>query len=299
MIVALFSLVLIVVFQNCGNVKVEQPSIPAPQQFFSVSGSFCPSNSGAQTFLLQEFYIVNLTTKVSRFSGRFLADSDMDGLPDIEETEDFSLNPTSRRTNGILDAVCLDAGLVGCTPSGAGNFVSFGLKDVDVENQYLSGAYAQDQDQDKIPDFLEILFGTLVGTQDGDVSSDSPGGETSIEQIKKGKAPKSTLDNTLPEAQQTSYQTQYSTQVACPNSTNGYQFSLDQMPLLPTLAFSSTDESYLNHAENENLILFMVVSVTNGGAQKISYVLKKISYDNPLVTITLAPTDFVTIDTPL
>lgn len=279
-------------YQNCGNVRVGPKEVELPSTSFAIAGSFCPSTQRDVAFVLQEFYAINLTARASRFSGKFLADSDMDGISDKEEVEMFSLDPIRRRTRGILDTVCVDAGLIGCDPGIAGDPLTFGIKSIDVENQFNSGVYGEDQDKDKIPDFVELLFGTLVNVADGDISSDNPGGESNRNEIKKGLAPRSTLDQSLNQTFQVSVVPTLNLDLDCGASSEGYSFQVDRMPLSETLAFTSSDEPYLNHVRDENVILFLVVSVKANGDQEISYALRKVPLKGLVQNIDLQPDDF-------
>lgn len=288
--------VLLVNYQNCGNVRVQpQASLPPPS-YLKVGGSFCPSIQADDPYVLQEFFAVNLTARASRFSGKFLADSDMDGIADIEEEEDFSLDPLNRRTMGVLDSVCVEAGMIGCNPGNPGEFLSFGLKTIDLIDQGNSGVYGVDQDQDRIPDFVELLFGTSVNVADADVSSDLPGGESNISEIKKGMAPRSPLDQNLSDAFKIKLNSSLDLSFGCGASSEGYSFRVAQLPMVETLAFSSVDEPYLNHAANENVVLFLVVSVRANGEQEVSYALRKVPLAPGQVDIEVSAPDFEIIN---
>lgn len=284
-------------YQNCGqDIQLNSPEVVSKKSF-RLQGNFCPSVDAANTYSLQEFYVLNLTARTSRYSGRFLADSDMDGVADVEEVQ-YGFNPLLRRTYSILDSICLDAGSVNCQQTAPASFLTFGLMSNDLKVVPSPGVRGYDQDQDHIPDFVEILFGTLINQADGDISSDDINdGLTNIDEIKLGLAPRSNLDRNLSETFYTKVVDHRLDQaVDCANGQPGYSFKLQQLPLLDTLEFSSVDESYLNHAEGENLILFLVVSVTSNGVQEISYALKAISIQTPEVDIQISPLDFKNIN---
>lgn len=283
-------------YQNCGDIKVAPPPIEAPSTYLKVGGSFCPSIQRVDAFSLQEFYALNLTARSSRFSGLFQPDSDADGVSDFDETDRFDLDPDNRRTFGTLDSVCVEAGLIGCNPGNSGSALTFGLRTIDLENQFNSGVYGEDQDQDRIPDFVELLFGTLVNSPDSDISSDSPGGESNIDEIKKGLAPRSILDDSLSDKFWVKAIPRLDDSVDCGTVMNGYSFDIAQLPLVETRPFSSEDEPYLNHAANENLILILLVSVKDSGQQEISYVLRRVPLAPGQVGIDVKPEDFKLIN---
>lgn len=292
LVVILPTITLLLFYQNCGDVQLTPPTAKA-DVYFRMTGEFCTSvqNPG---YSLQEFYVVNLTARASRFSGKFLVDSDMDGIPDEEEVT-YGFDPQNRRTHSILDIVCLEAGAVYCDQGVTGQFLSFGLQDIDTEGGG-TGLTGWDQDQDKIPDFLELLYGTLINGMDGDISSSGHSTDTNIMQIKKGLAPRSTLDESI----NSSFYTLVKTRLAETSCAYGqrYEFQIEQLPLLQTAAFTSSvpEESYLDHTAGENVILFLVVSVSSGGQQEVSYVVKRVNYNDPQVTISVLPEDFKLID---
>lgn len=291
-IVAILPIIILLLFyQNCSDVRLATLKSEA-DVYSKMTGEFCTSVQ-ASTYSLQEFYVINLTARASRFSGHFLVDSDMDGIPDEEEAT-YGFDPQNRRTNSVLDIVCLEAGAVNCDPGVPGQFLSFGLMDLDTEGGGL-GRTGWDQDQDKIPDLLELLYGTLINVMDGDVSS-SGGSETNIEQIKKGLAPRSTLNESISPTFYTIIKNRLA-DTACENGQR-YKFQVIQLPLMKTLSFTSSvpEESYLNHTANENVILFLVVSITSSGQQEVSYVVKKVDYNNPHIEISILPEDFKLIN---
>jgi hypothetical protein len=287
----------ILLYQNCGQeVSLVSPK-PSNDVFFRMGGSFCPSVDAINNYSLQEFYILNLTARASRYNGQFLADSDIDGISDVEELQ-YGFDPVVRRTNGILDSICLDAGATNCDQVVLGDFLTFGLMTSDLESVQSPGVIGFDQDEDHIPDFVEILFGTLINQADGDVSSDDINdGKSNITEIKMGLAPRSILDRGVSETYHTKVINQrLDSSVICANGQPGYSFRLQQLPLLDTLAFTSLDEPYLNHAAGDNLIMFLVVSVTAGGVQEISYALKNVNVSNQQVEVEVTPNDFKNIN---
>lgn len=124
----LASLGLVLFFQNCGDVNVEnRPSlsapIVAPLEIKNIGGTIChldPVSAGS-TFRLSSFYILNLTAH--KFNGNLEPDNDLDGMVDL----------------GALDS---------------------GGETVSVTNI--------DTDEDGIPDFIEKLKGLNPTSSDAD-----------------------------------------------------------------------------------------------------------------------------------
>jgi hypothetical protein len=285
---------LVLGYQNCGDVSLsnKEASQGGAASFYKVTGDFCTSLDPTRSFSLQHFYVLNLTARASRVTGRFTADSDMDGISDEEEVNMFGLNPLRRRTFGLLDSVCAEAGLVGCDVV-EGDALTLGLKTSDLENQLNSGVYGEDQDQDGIPDLVELLFGTLVNFPDADVASSGPSREKNVIQIKKGMAPRTPLDDqVMPDSLKIQVEYGLNGDLDCGAGNDAYSFQVGRLPVLPTLAFSSSDEPYLSHEANVNMILFLVVSVSSNGNQEISYVLRPIQYPGSSVNIQIQKDDF-------
>ncbi|MEQ1723524.1 MAG: hypothetical protein ABL930_10140 [Pseudobdellovibrio sp.] len=107
-IVLLFSIsaVTLLGFQNCGNVKIEQPSVVTPPsvQAKGISGKICTSDqkvSDVSRYELNHFIIVNLTAVVT--NSTIEADSNVNGAADKIENNLTDI-PTIALTNNDTDS---------------------------------------------------------------------------------------------------------------------------------------------------------------------------------------------------
>lgn len=148
------------------------------------------------------FSAISLTTL--RRDGLLMVDSDMDGVPDVEERA-LGWDPQSPRStgvSGVLDGVCARLGgrdacqarrnSVVCTPQ---SLNSFGLSDCDYRMLSLDKLpkknqddWGVDSDRDGMPDYIEILKGTNPAVADMTSDPDSDG-VVSLEEIQKGTDP--------------------------------------------------------------------------------------------------------------
>ena len=278
-------------YQNCGDIRLasnltDQASIGA------VEGSFCSSLRANDPATLLSFHVVNMTARVNRLTGALESDSDMDGLPDIVEDNEpyksLGYSSTKRRSlGGILDRMCSEQGSVQCQGSGDMTVVTPGFvaSDLSTYNFGTGSIPGINSDNDLIPDFVEYLF-ELDLTRSDD-SNFSDGDSMSLaEELKRGRSPVSPNDGFLGGGgyQYSRYFPDAS--VPCPAGQTGYRFSISEMTLVPTKAFTSEEEPLLNHDVNINLIGVFLLSVNGANEKELQVGLLPLYVQRPTGTLT-------------
>lgn len=225
-----------------------------------------------QPYIVRKFGVVNLTAKMIK--GQLYADSDMDGIIDLDE-ENLGFDPTRRRSrvngNQLLDGLCFGLkakkcpAQLACGPSNA-----LGFNSCDIASYSMTDGV--DTDKDDIPDIIEVLKGTLPNHNDAFSNND---GDTLPlhEEIAIGRDPffkDDGLDRSF--LLQYSHYKSPESLIECPANQQAWTFQIDHVPTIPTLATNNTfDEDvkiqFLNHEKDENIIL-------------VYYIIKKVNEDS-------------------
>jgi len=302
-LIPVFILLILIGYQNCGEVSLQHVSAPLPLVFkTSLSGKVCVSqNSQINNFTLSRIYAVNVTSRLT--NGRLLADSDADGIPDVEEeASPLNLDPLNPRTHGILDSICLSQGGLSCNiipgmcdPS---QQIATGINDCDVVSTPSSNYRGINSDAkelrhnaDLVPDYLEIIRGSSRVTADADLDNDGDS-LTNDKEIRLGR------DINFPD--DGNIDPQYLMQVSyAPGETlsechgnQSYNLSINP-PLLPVQAYQNPGDP-LSHQKNENVILVYLVSEAPTGETEYWIAVKKIMLGGQEESqMTLTPSDFV------
>lgn len=220
---------------------------------------FCGlANSGTNTtFKVKRFGAINLTARAE--GGRLLPDSDMDGIVDTLE-KDLGYDPQRARSQyAVLDGICKNGICDGTEDiSTCQGLNAVGLSECDVDKLNLSDGL--DSDKDLIPDFVEILKGIdPIQINDNYRNSDNDGLQNYTE-ILQGSDPLS-YDESFDKDLLMRYSVQKSLEPFsyCALPQESWSFTLDYIPLVPTLATNNQDvlslsKDYLNHEAGENVI---------------------------------------------
>lgn len=286
---------LVLFFQNCGDVKVnDSPSIPIVG---TVEGSFCSGQTADDPATVLSFYVVNLNARVDRATGALEADSDADGLPDsVEENSTYAglgYDSANRRSfGGLLDRLCSDQGSTLCDASGTVSNVAFGFNNLDLATfNFGAGAVPGiNSDNDLIPDFPEYLFELDITRSDDDNYSDGDS-MTLAEELKRGRSPVSPNDSFLAAAGYQYSNSYPDSSVTCPAGQTGYHFVIPQMNLVNTKSFSSVAEPNFNHENGVNLIGVFILSINGTNVKELQVGVMPLSSANPYAS--LSPTDFL------
>ena len=241
--------------------------------------NFCSlANSGSnRTYKVKRFGAINLSAKA--VGDRLLPDSDMDGIVDEEELM-LGYDPQKARSKYIvLDGICKNGICNGLEQINDCNGMNaLGLTQCDVDKLNLSDGL--DSDKDLLPDFIEIIKSTdPVSTNDNYRNSDNDNWRNYTE-VLQGSDPVS-YDESLSHDLLMKYAVEKSPVPFsdCELPQESWSFSLDQIPLVPTLATNNSDifslsKSYLNHEEGENVIfVFYIVSeeLEEGEENEVQY----------------------------
>jgi hypothetical protein len=152
---------------------------------------------------------VNAITLTTRsWQGEVLADSDMDGVPDVVEAKlgwDYQ-NARSLSAAGVLDGICYAIGgeaeckkrratISVCDPL---LFTGFNLNDCDLKMLNISGGKhtGVDTDFDGLTDYIEVIKGTNPSVNDSNQDADRDG-KTNLEELLLGTDP-NFFDNDFP-----------------------------------------------------------------------------------------------------
>lgn len=166
---SIFSLPVLFLFQNCNKVNLQSTqALDVLINLKTANAQFClPDN-----YTLESFFVTNLNMKASQKG--LQADTDGDGVTDVEELL-IGSDPYLRRTGGrVLDSICKDVDY-GALCS---NFTAecdmtenaMGLSGCDMmalqisKPTFLGGGL--DSDKDGIPDYLEVRYGSFPNIDD-------------------------------------------------------------------------------------------------------------------------------------
>jgi hypothetical protein len=258
-------------FQNCARTGLETPQLAST---LNASGetSWCLQDD-LNGYTVESFYVRNVN--VVPWLGNLVADSDADGLPDsVEKQVGFDpQNPRSR--SGALDRVCYNLGdngnscpMVAATCDPTPN--ALGMAPCDIQTLQLDQVYQHptqglDTDKDGIPDYIEILAGTDPKVIDNDQDPDHDE-ILNQDEIARGSNP-FFADADLPTSLLTKANSQHLTGAAASNCSGElWQFEVDHIQYVPTLAISSNAPGPLqSHNANENIILMVIKLRPNSG----------------------------------
>lgn len=307
----LAGLLLVIFFQNCGNIEVSNVVPDLTSKVSGITGQVCLANPNmvgnqngevppAGNFTtLRKFYIIPLTSLI--YAGSIAADSDVDGMADSLEifSGAFGYNQQDRRAKGILDGLCYrrlgpsaNSCATACTPTKS--YFYEGINDCDVDsfngNLDLKGLNMDAVDANSIdymPDFIEALRGTSVAAIDVDGSSnsdlDSLDNELEIIQNSDPNDAGSSSDN------QVSYTLQRDIVSACAGQVS-YSFTIPAYVTLPVSSFN--DGSELSHIQNENLAMVVVVSSSLQGKIQYQSYLMRVPHGSSNFSLEIQPQDF-------
>lgn len=266
---------LVVLFQNCSKVGLEQ-AVPSVAPFF-VKGEIeiCLENSMAN-YTLDTLLISNLNITPSK--GAIVKDSDSDGIPDSEE-EALGLNPLNRRSNGkLLDSLCLDlTGTADCLeeiPNCSATSQILGLNECDLKTMRLDSLYGHptqglDSDKDGIVDVIELLLGTMANADDRNDDPDHDGVMNWVE-IQRGTNP-IYANRSVDESQLLHYSTtKVPTSDACAGEL--WKVSVESLPLAEVQAYQDPLDNgnllspSLSHDYYENVITVFLKLKTQAGS---------------------------------
>jgi hypothetical protein len=228
---------------------------------------FCKyANSPVKTeYQTAEFNVVNLTAIMK--DGILRADSDMDGVPDK-----FDPDPVNARSNaaGILDGICQSSsGDFSCRQPNNCNkdrVTPFHLSECDLAALSMADGDGVDYDKDRIPDFIEILRGTLPTVNDAFNNLDGDG-LTNLQEIHVGRQVDSPDDSVGPELLLDWSISRLKDTDQCPANQQSWKISLNRIPTVPVKAYKDPlDKNFpnskfrLSHDENENVIFIYYIS---------------------------------------
>lgn len=263
-------------YQNCADAKLS--SVYKMTSVGNIAGKFCATLNGSATrYAVKNFFVTNLNAKIT--GNQLQSDSDADGLSDDFEIASASpaYNKTLRRTFGILDSVCAASGGLSCQYTGLTAAISTGLVETDLAGYSASaGGLGYDADADGIPDFLEILKSTFVVNDDA-LSDYDLDQKNNLKEVQEGTDVNSSDDQSIPPQHKTSVRYWLSANTGanpCAQGQKLYEFSVDNIPLLPVFAYTAEneEEGYLSHSQNENIILLSYISEPeNDGAPREYY----------------------------
>jgi hypothetical protein len=235
---------------------------------------------------------VNLTT--IKKGKNFLADSDMDGIPDIDEAG-LGYDPANPRSqvSGVLDGICERLGglakcqqmrsQITCDPTLFYNY----LTDCDVKilNLYNPTLLTQglDTDGDTLLDFIEIVKGTdpSVGDAAGDPDSD---GITNQFEIAQGTDP-FTVDSDTDPRLLTKFTSSFQANLPVCSQGGGWKMGVTQTSTSPTQVVSSfpANLNALNHAAGDQVIWMGYRMVAMNGSNNTN------QYYGKIVTVHVNP----------
>ncbi len=271
-ILSFASFILATSYNNCAQTKLETIQLASQAASLENKGEFCVSRNLNLPYTLGDFTVTNLTAVLRH--GQWLADSDMDGIPDSEERA-LGLDPHNPRTVAhLLDSICMSLG--GPTQCGSVSYACSGspndLNVSDCDRAALnlnhptdSGASGIDSDHDGIPDFIEIVRGTNPTEYDLDFDLDGDG-MTNRREFQIGTNPREP-DKEMAEDQINKFELLKLDNPSFPCANEAWTFNLNQIILVKPDAYtmpdspppaSLTDVQHrldFSHRQNENVIL--------------------------------------------
>jgi len=298
--------VILLSYQNCGDVGIKpaEESLASRQPLGEVKATICPSLSlRGQTsqFRISQAYLLNLSSTL--YQGRFLVDSDADGVSDTQE-QTLGMNPTLRRSRGLLDSVCLRTGTCTLPPTGCSNQpISPGLTDCDLQPfspPAGAGVYQGfDSEQVGIPDLIEFLRGTNPILPDANAHNDSDDIPNIVE-IQTGH------DVSNIRMTESRHRLSYNTRTiseTCNGIQNLIEMRVENLPLVETLAVtddkvythSSGRQIDFSHLAGENIIAFVYIAepMLGSGPKEMYFQIVKIHVTDSSGDFILQPDDFL------
>jgi len=288
-------------FQNCGQVKISENQ-SKPLVAAGIRGQFCVSKTAGSKYVKTKLYFLNLTAKP--VGHRLLADTDVDGLEDSLEAVPGSLfSPSDRRSGGILDSICYRRGLGTTCPPSPGScdpnkkFFFGGISECDVAafngNGGPKGLNTDGNTKmDFIPDFIEVLRGTSVASEDSDISADRDA-LSNEQEIILGSDPNDELSFSPPMENRALIELSLDEvpNAAC-NGQDSYSFNVSQFPTIPLEPYPDSDG--IAHSRDENLGMIVLVSrnIVTSNVQYHSYMFR-IVHNSGMNDILVRPEDFV------
>lgn len=295
---------LILTFQNCGQVAINSPekSNLALTTSQSIKVSVCSERTaGRAPVVIQNFFVSNITAKP--VTGTLEADSDMDGLADHIEMEQGSDPQNPRSLGKILDVLCADGGAscnpTACTDSKAG----FLLTDCDLRASASGGTLnGKDSDKDGLPDYHEIIR-ELKPAETAIASSDTDfDGQPYLIEALNGSDPN--FRESAPSALwMETTEVAPDLTVPCAINQELRTYSIPALRFAPTMAFTDVNANTrngginLSHTAGENVfVMFYTVRNPQGVAGttifKTMYYIFKQSSTDPSRSLNLTDLNF-------
>lgn len=221
-----------------------------------------------EQYKILEFNIINLTAVAKQ--GHLVADSDMDGVPDSDDTY-----PADRHSNSefLLDGICKKFGPafckrpLGCDPN---KINALRFNECDMMSANLKDGL--DSDNDNIPDLIEFLQRTNPLVNDAFVDSDNDIVQNIVE-IRSGNPVDSPV--LLPREEVSIWQRNLVKKVepSCPAIQDLWRIEVQQIPTTPVKAYVDPREMLpaphnaisISHAVDENIIfVYYIQQLVNG-----------------------------------
>ncbi len=246
--------------------------------------SLFPSLSSSDSYQLKHIVAANLTSRVNS-AGALVADSDSDGLFDVDEVPEISnTDPTVARSNGFcLDSITFK--MHGCVRVSCDPQVDVdgdGLNE--CEEKTLSTSETDfDTDDDGMPDSLEVLFGynPLVNDRFKDSNFD---GKSNYSNFELGLLP---LTVTYPMSVNRDYLSQVGVRPAGMKEVvnaqgdtimvSGYSIQLHSLPLVYTQPVTVVNNMYKSLTKNaQTKWPFSITASPHEAGNNYVYVIAKV-----------------------
>lgn len=301
---------LLVLFQNCGDVKLAEKvegnlDLGSTAYRGKITIDFCPSLTAASKYRVSRVSVSNLNA--ASWNGTMMIDNDADGIPDAIETQ-LGYDPELRRSFGVLDGICQDhGGKDQCTHAAACSTATLapGISACDLSAFLAPGSTTPqgfDSDLDGIPDFLEMLRGTNPIAYDVLADSDHDG-RINLDEYRLGQDQRTSVN--VPAEDQVTYTV---TELAdtCGTGQNVVKIEITNLPLMPTSSFIDPDpyrslagDLDLSHHALENVVMISIETKPDNAALKseLSMRYQIIDYDRPAENGNLNNSHFVFMGT--
>lgn len=230
-------------------------------------------------YSFKQVVATNLTARKTQ--DQILADSDMDGIPDSEESA-RGFHPQKARSMApnslLLDGACGGATANLCSnpehttcgrplaPGGLSEITAFGLTPCEVQRLGLTDGI--DSDGDDFVDLMEILKGTPPNDpgwfDDGDSLNE-------FQEMMLGRDPRFPDDDTPHKWLIDLSRASLSSLEGCPSDQEALKFVLKDVPLVETLPTNSNDEvsskvPWMHHGRNINVVMvYYILTPQNQG----------------------------------
>jgi hypothetical protein len=225
---------------------------------------------------LASLYAINLNAP--RRARELIADASASGLTD-EEAVSLGFDPANARATGVLDRLCLtfadsaqacrdEVSRLGCD---ATTTVALGLTECDLdiaESVYGVPLDGIDTDEDRLPDFIEIIRGTSPARADA-LASPFGDGLTNMAKITGGLDVEANALLQPVAADRQMDVTFEPSDTHCPAGRAGYTYVFEQLPMTSTRAFvdHTADVLSLSHGPDENVVLLLSLWQATGGVE--------------------------------